>query len=85
MPNCYWGKPCSCIDCRKKIFSILCNSCGFETSVSYIMNDHREATDRKGIFSYEFQERTDKISEINCYKCGNHMTGVSYFEKIEIK
>ena len=47
------------------------------------MHDNGGIIDRKGIFSYDFQERTDKSSEINCYKCGHHMTGVAYFEKIE--
>ncbi|MDM5249638.1 hypothetical protein [Lysinibacillus sp. G4S2] len=83
MPNCEWGKPCTCIDCRTKIFSIPCNSCGFDTTVSYEMSPDGGNTDRKGIFSYDFQERIDKSSEIDCYKCGHHMTGVSYYEKIE--
>ncbi|MFS0637300.1 hypothetical protein AB1K84_15480 [Mesobacillus foraminis] len=83
MPNCDWGKPCRCIDCRTKTFSIPCKACGFGTVVSYVRGVESSFTDRKGLSGYNFEERTDNSSEINCYKCGHHMAGVPYFEKIE--
>lgn len=83
MPNCDWGKPCNCIDCRTNRFSIPCEARGFRTVVSYIMTEIGGTTDRKGLFSYNFEERTEENSEIDCYKCGHHMTGVPYYEKIE--
>lgn len=84
MPNCDWGNPCNCIECRTNIFSVPCEVCGFSTVVSYVMSENGGSTDKKGLFSYDFQERTDKSSEIDCYKCGHHMIGVPYYEKIEV-
>ncbi|MRX52921.1 hypothetical protein GJU41_02960 [Bacillus idriensis] len=84
MPNCDWGKPCTCIDCRTKTFSIPCNSCGFKTTVSYEIGYGGGSTDRKGLFSYDFQERKEETSEIDCFKCGHHMTDVPYYEKIDV-
>ncbi|MGD6815488.1 hypothetical protein ACQCVE_00240 [Metabacillus sp. 113a] len=84
MPNCDWGRPCNCLDCRTNRFSIHCEACGFDTMVSYVMSEVGGHTDKKGMFSYEFKEQTEKYSEINCFKCGEYKNNVPYFEKIEV-
>lgn len=82
MPNCDWGRPCDCIECSTKIFSIKCPSCNFETSVSYVSGSEG-STDRKGIWGYSFQNIETRGHTLDCYKCGFHMTDVPYYEKIE--
>jgi len=83
MPNCDWGRPCDCKDCRTATFGVTCPSCGFDTTVSYIMESDAGSIDRKGMFSYTFKEKTDRGYTLRCFKCSYEINDVPYYEKVE--
>lgn len=81
MPNCDWGDPCDCKDCRMVVHNVKCPKCEFETTVSYITNAVGN-TDRKGIFYYTIIKREERDKGLNCYKCNYPMTNVPYYEEV---
>jgi hypothetical protein len=83
MPSCDWGRPCDCIECRTKIFSIICPACSFKNTVSYVREVEGYYTDRDGIGYYEFIEKSTPLKTLNCYKCKCLIKDVPYYEKIE--
>ncbi|WP_430510744.1 hypothetical protein [Gottfriedia solisilvae] len=83
MANCDWGRPCDCKDCRTTNFEIQCPHCSFQNSVSYERTSLGIETDRKGIQYYEFQEQTEPVQTLDCYKCNNTIHNVPYYEKLD--
>jgi hypothetical protein len=83
MPNCGWDYPCDCIECRTEIFNVICPSCSFKNTVSYVREVGGYFTDRKGIGYYEFIDKKTPLKNLNCYKCGYLIKNVPYYEKIE--
>jgi len=53
MPNCDWGKPCECSECRT-YEAIACPQCSFENIVEIVYDVANYFRDRKGLGYYEF-------------------------------
>lgn len=83
MANHDFGSPCVCRECRTKMFSVVCPSCGFEIMVSYERGSNGTNIDRKGIRDYVFIENTTKGHTLNCFKCEFEIKDVSYYEQVE--
>lgn len=83
MPNCDWGRPCDCKDCRKEVLTIECPYCSFNNKVSYLRNSAGLIMDRKGLSDYQFVEHTEPRKEMNCFKCKKLILNTPYYEKLE--
>jgi hypothetical protein len=81
MPNCDWGKPCDCIDCRTTRENVVCPNCQFENAVDIIMGSNGYNRDRKGIGFYSFSKPVGK-KDLTCYNCSFLIKDIIYFDKL---
>jgi predicted RNA-binding Zn-ribbon protein involved in translation (DUF1610 family) len=73
MPNCDWGRPCDCKDCRTTYEKVACPNCGFQKTISIVRDTIGFSTDNKGIGGYEFANPKNSLENINCEKCGHSL------------
>ncbi|MCU5202951.1 hypothetical protein [Bacillus paranthracis] len=78
MPNCDWGRPCDCKDCRTDQFSIICSHCGFN-NVLNVLGSAELKSDKKGSSGYEFTYPSG-TKELNCYCCSKIIPDVRYYD-----
>jgi hypothetical protein len=78
MPNCDWGRPCNCIDCRTDRFKVDCPHCGFSNALK-VVGGSEYHTDRKGMGYYEFTY-PNGTKDLVCYHCSKVITGVRYYD-----
>jgi hypothetical protein len=71
MPNCDWGRPCDCIDCRTVYEKIKCTECGFENTVPIVRIVKGYSVDKKGVGGYDFEMPENPLKGKNCEKCGH--------------
>jgi len=82
VPNCDFGRPCDCIDCRTIYEHIKCPKCNFKNYVTVIRKAEYEV-DRKGIGAYYFTIPTEPIKDLNCFKCGFLIKKVGYYSDVD--
>ncbi|MEK5393988.1 hypothetical protein NSQ59_27190 [Margalitia sp. FSL K6-0131] len=78
MPNCDWGRPCDCKDCRTDHFSVICPHCGFKNALKVIGNAELK-TDKKGRSGYEFTYPSG-TKDLICYSCSKGIPDVRYYD-----
>ncbi|AFQ30603.1 hypothetical protein BK764_14645 [Bacillus thuringiensis serovar israelensis] len=78
MPNCDWGKPCDCLDCRTKRFPVVCTHCGFE-NILRVVGSSEYKMGRKGLGDYEFTH-PGGTKDLSCYHCSTVIPGVRYYD-----
>lgn len=78
MPNCDFGGPCSCRDCRTVYKTIICPECAFPNVVS-IERDARWEVDRKGMSYVDFTQPMTPKKDLVCYSCSAIIKGLDYF------
>ncbi|WP_348622571.1 hypothetical protein [Paenibacillus polymyxa] len=83
MPNCDWGRPCDCSDCRELIDTHVCPSCGFSNRVSVIRSSRWVDDLKHGGGYYEFDAPTVPIRDLSCYDCGHCMEAVGYYTSVD--
>jgi hypothetical protein len=84
MPNCDWGRPCSCIECRTIYHKIICPNCSFSNTIEILRNVNGYSIDRKGLEGYDFSIPTEPIKDLQCYKCGYLIEKVGYYTEISL-
>ncbi len=82
MPNCDWGRPCDCKECRTVYKNIDCPNCGFTNVVAIVRETVGYVTDRKGISSYEFAISNEPVKDLLCFKCKHLIEKVGYYSEI---
>lgn len=83
MPNCDWNRPCDCSDCRERIDTHVCPSCGFSNKVS-VMRSSRWVDDLKhGSGYYEFDAPAAPVRDLACYNCGHCIKEVGYYTSVD--
>ncbi len=83
MPNCDWGRPCDCLDCRTVYDEIECPQCGFKNVVS-IVRTASYTVDHKGIGDYNFSAPGGFGRNFPCFKCGQQIRNVKYYTEIDL-
>lgn len=78
MPNCDFGRPCSCRDCRTVQETITCPECAFPNTVR-IEQDWTKGVDRKGMTFIDFVRPTTPKKDLVCYQCAAVIKDVDYF------
>ncbi|MGE7924742.1 hypothetical protein ACQKND_16385 [Viridibacillus arvi] len=78
MPNCDWGRPCDCLDCRTSTIRVLCPHCGFNNALS-VIGYSTFSIDRKGVGGYDFTVPTG-TKDLDCYCCSKVIPDVSYYD-----
>jgi hypothetical protein len=81
MPNCEWGRPCDCLDCRTTHKTFSCPECGFETTVS-IVGTVRFFTERDGSPSSETIFPEKPLMDLACYSCSHVMKKKAFYTEI---
>lgn len=82
MPNCDWGHPCDCSDCREQINTHICPSCGFLNRVSVMRSSRWVADLKHGGGYYAFDVPFAPIRDLNCFNCGYCMSAVGYYTSV---
>ncbi|MCM3603195.1 hypothetical protein M3175_20870 [Robertmurraya korlensis] len=78
MPNCDFGGPCDCLDCRTDQFSVKCPHCEFSNDLTVV--GHASYTrDKKGTSGYVFSYPT-RTKDLICYSCSKVIPGVRYYD-----
>lgn len=81
MPNCDWGRPCDCSDCRTERFPVVCAHCGFK-NVLRVEGGSEYKVDRKGLGYYDFNH-PGGTKDLNCYQCSTVIPGVRYYDSYD--
>lgn len=81
MPNCDWGKPCDCRECRTKEMVVVCPSCNFENVVEVEGKGH-VVTGRKGMWSYEFTYPEGQDMTLGCFRCDHMIRNVKTYTSV---
>ena len=68
MPNCDWGKPCVCRECRTKVRVDICDNCGFENVVK-IVGSGTIKVGPKGLSYPDITDPKGDDMNLTCYKC----------------
>ncbi|MDA3907233.1 MAG: hypothetical protein PF484_14265 [Bacteroidales bacterium] len=83
MPNCDFGTPCTCKECRTNIRNEICPSCGFDNVIE-IEGAGEIKTDRKGIRYADITYPTGNPQNLDCFKCGHSIINVEFYTRISI-
>src|SRR5262249_48208675 len=82
MPNCDWGRPCDCRECRTKARVEICPHCGFKNTVE-LVGTAEFKTDRKGIGYYEISYPNGPAIDLKCRKCEREICAVPYYTGVD--
>ena len=81
MPNCDWGRPCACSECRREIRDELCPRCGFTNAVELDCSAEF-FIGRKDIPEYRMTPPVGPPMDLECNKCGSSLVGVEFFTSV---
>ena len=83
MPNCDWGRPCTCRECRTQIRKENCPTCGFDNEVE-LEGFGELKTDRKGMNYADITMPTGNNMNLKCFKCAHIITNVEFYTRISV-
>lgn len=83
MPNCDWGKPCTCRECRTTHRNEVCPKCGFENVVE-LEGKGEIKTDRKGMNYAEITMPTGSPMNLQCAKCDYIISNVEFYTRVDV-
>ncbi|GAB1305129.1 hypothetical protein ACVA6F_08840 [Bacillus altitudinis] len=78
MPNCDWGKPCECKECRTKSFDVKCPKCNFNNSLEVEADFWEYSIDKNNLGDYNFSYPQTK-KDLVCYACSYLIIDVPFF------
>lgn len=84
MPNCDWGRPCDCIECRTIYDHITCPKCGFPNVVRIVRIVEGYSVDHDNIGGYNFSIPKGNGPDLSCYKCHYQIQSPPYYDEIDI-
>lgn len=83
MPNCNFGGPCKCKDCRTTHNTIICPNCDFENVVKILRDS--ELVYEKGRADYSFSMPSGPSTDISCFRCSLLIQNVDYYTELDVR
>lgn len=82
MPNCDWGRPCDCRECRTQQRTEVCPQCGFKNVIE-LVGSAAWVVEDKGIGGYHVTYPSGPAMDLTCRKCHQIIHNVDFFTGID--